>query len=465
MDPLAEPALDAVKVMTHHGAKGLEWPVVILTDLQAPVRSRLWSITASSRSMIDVGNPLKDRFIRYWPWPFGKQGSVPVADEIDQTDVAVRLHTSAVAEGKRLLYVSMTRARDLLILARSRRSPTGEWLETVDAPWLLPTSPADALTLPSGETIDALHSALDPIGQSEATTTAGQPLFWFCDPATLSTKLPLVFNPSAATSPDCKVLEPVPMGQRIALATGTDMAQLGTAIHACVAGSFTDPGAPLSLDELDLTLNGMGVGDRVAAASVLGNIETLHQWIGTRWPGHRAFAEVPVEARLASGQILQGRIDLLLELDDRWVLFDHKSNPQGHAQWESVAQLLPASLRRLGMRSNSAPENPFPSAGCSFRCLPGRLGSRSERWMGRLDSPTVQHRPLGTRCTSAEPHILIITLFVAISRVRRNLSMSSHYHLTDGPDHDCAPNQVPGRPRGLRSRALVSIFLHARVSL
>ena len=124
----------------------------------------------------------------------------------------LRLHKSAVAEAKRLLYVSMTRARDLLILARSRRSPTGEWLETVDAPWLLPTSPADALTLPSGEAIDALHWDLDPIDPSEATTTAGQPVFWFRDPATHSTKLPLVFNPSAATSPDCKVLEQIPLG-------------------------------------------------------------------------------------------------------------------------------------------------------------------------------------------------------------------------------------------------------------
>lgn len=31
-DNLAEPAIDAVKVMTHHGAKGLEWPVVVLLD-------------------------------------------------------------------------------------------------------------------------------------------------------------------------------------------------------------------------------------------------------------------------------------------------------------------------------------------------------------------------------------------------------------------------------------------------
>ena len=122
------------------------------------------------------------------------------------------------------------------------------------------------------------------------------------------------------------------------------MAQLGTAIHACIAGSFTDPSAPLSLEEVDRTLHGMGVGDRVAAASILGNIETLHEWIGTRWPGCKAFAEVPVEARLDNGQILQGRIDLLLELDDCWVLLDHKSNPQGHDQWESVAQTSAGQL-------------------------------------------------------------------------------------------------------------------------
>ena len=73
-------------------------------------------------------------------------------------------------------------------------------------------------------------------------------------------------------------------------------------------------------------------------------IETLHEWIGTRWPGCKAFAEIPVEARLDNGQIMQGRIDLLLELDDRWVLFDHKSNPQGHDQWESVAQASAGQL-------------------------------------------------------------------------------------------------------------------------
>jgi ATP-dependent exoDNAse (exonuclease V) beta subunit len=72
-DMLAEPAIDAVKLMTHHAAKGLEWPVVILTDLGKDIKDRLWSISAQSGTNFDAQNPLADRFIRYWPWPFGQQ--------------------------------------------------------------------------------------------------------------------------------------------------------------------------------------------------------------------------------------------------------------------------------------------------------------------------------------------------------------------------------------------------------
>jgi ATP-dependent exoDNAse (exonuclease V) beta subunit len=42
LDMLAQPAVDAVKVMTHHGAKGLEWPIVILLDTEKGIKDRLW---------------------------------------------------------------------------------------------------------------------------------------------------------------------------------------------------------------------------------------------------------------------------------------------------------------------------------------------------------------------------------------------------------------------------------------
>ena len=66
------PKTDAVHVLEHHGAKGLEWPVVIATDLEGDLKSRLWNVNVFSKNeTVDLKNPLAGRTIRYWPWPFG----------------------------------------------------------------------------------------------------------------------------------------------------------------------------------------------------------------------------------------------------------------------------------------------------------------------------------------------------------------------------------------------------------
>lgn len=45
----------------------------------------------------------------------------------------------------------MTRARDLMIIAVPDKKPSGSWIETLDAPWLL-AGGARTVTLPSEET-------------------------------------------------------------------------------------------------------------------------------------------------------------------------------------------------------------------------------------------------------------------------------------------------------------------------
>ena len=82
-------------------------------------------------------------------------------------------------EGKRLLYVSMTRARDLLVLARSARKPNGPWIDTLGAPWLLPERPMDELPLPDGSTVPYLHWELDASAVQPAAPCEPHPLYWF----------------------------------------------------------------------------------------------------------------------------------------------------------------------------------------------------------------------------------------------------------------------------------------------
>lgn len=345
-DFLALPAIDAVKVMTHHGSKGLEWPVVILTGLENKVRDRLWAISTVSQSAVDVQQPLKDRFIRFWPWPFGKMEKVNIAEPIAQSEIAKTFHAIAVEEEKRLLYVSMTRARDLLILARGGRDNEESWINTVAADWLQGEEEATMLALPNGETIPYQHWLLDPPEDQAASSAEAEPIHWFKESVIPSQagiqpdkkRLPLKFSPSSAAQQSCTVSESISLGKRMSLKPGVDMAQLGTAIHGCIGASLTDPSAPLTVDEIENVLQRMGVAEAVQPQELLDQIAAFSTWIKTRWPEAVHYAEIPTEMQMPNGQVLQGRIDLLLKVNGGWILIDHKSNPGGADRWEAIAQ-------------------------------------------------------------------------------------------------------------------------------
>ncbi len=160
LDECEQPAsidFDAVQVLTYHGAKGLEWPVVILTDLDAEaapkVHKDLCKIhVEGADSAFDITDPLRDRWIRFWPWPFGAiekdqtlEPSAAASLEFQKTAIRAR------AENTRLVYVGVTRARDFLIFApytgRTLNKTGTQWLEELlydGAPVLrLPESPEE----------------------------------------------------------------------------------------------------------------------------------------------------------------------------------------------------------------------------------------------------------------------------------------------------------------------------------
>jgi ATP-dependent exoDNAse (exonuclease V) beta subunit len=335
-DGLAEPDTDAVRVLTHHAAKGLEWPVVVLKDLEANLKDRLWGISTRSPAKLDINEPLKGRAIRYWPWPFAKQQKVDVADTIAQTDLAKGFHDAAVEEGKRLLYVSMTRARDILILARNAKSPTGEWIDSLEAPWLLGDEECTAVTLPDGKKLAARttgHAATAPQGAKSASNAG---LHWFA-PCSSIEREALTVSPSSAALAGAQVLETVAVGERIPLSGNPDMDKVGNAIHACLALACADPSRPIVKQEVERLLAGQGVETQVQARDVLRQVQAFLAWVGERWGQVEALAELPVQSVLANGQVLQGRMDLLLRTPRGLVLMDHKSNPKGRSHWPELA--------------------------------------------------------------------------------------------------------------------------------
>src|SRR5690606_11248730 len=94
-------------------------------------------------------------FIRYWPWPFGKQAAgIAVKDAIDASEMAMAFQAAAVAEAQRLLYVSMTRPREMLVLSLKDKAKQQAWLDCLEAPWLTDEGESNTETkTPSGMAI------------------------------------------------------------------------------------------------------------------------------------------------------------------------------------------------------------------------------------------------------------------------------------------------------------------------
>lgn len=334
-DSLALPAIDAVQVMTHHKAKGLEWPVVILMDTHGEVKDALWSaLRAGSRQPITAADPLRDRTLRLWPWPFGQQKKLAFKDEVAAKAVGQKFHKIAVEESKRVLYVSMTRARDLLIFAAPAKTSTGPWIETLEAPWMVPNETATQITLPTGEVIPLLQMP-EPAG--DAAVSAPEQLWWYREPTDRQERLPRTFNPSKAASPEMAVAEMVTIGERLSIGTGPDWTTVGHAVHAAIALAFVDVSRPIRTEDIQPILADYHLAAFISAAALASQVTAITQWVRQRWPTARALPEWPVESILPNGQIINGRVDLILDVGDHWVLLDHKSNPGARSSWPELA--------------------------------------------------------------------------------------------------------------------------------
>ncbi|MGH2859009.1 MAG: UvrD-helicase domain-containing protein, partial [Solirubrobacteraceae bacterium] len=109
--PVEGEALDAIRLMTIHRAKGLEFPVVAVADLGRSVRppSELLRVGPDGRLGIRLA----------------RAGAAGRESALDYTALGEEQRRAAEAEERRLLYVAVTRARERLILSGATRF---DWL-------------------------------------------------------------------------------------------------------------------------------------------------------------------------------------------------------------------------------------------------------------------------------------------------------------------------------------------------
>lgn len=325
-DELPEPAIDAVRVMTHHAAKGLEWPIVVACDLAKDIRERLWSVQAESAGPIDVANPLEGRFIHYWPWPFGARKKVEVADRITVSPKGFSSRKASEDEDRRLLYVSFTRARDVLVLARTGKTPVGEWMETVGLSKWLGQVVDGKLPLRRGGSVPYRSSILgEDAGPPAGQTGAAQELVWFEGSETHAQRLPLRISPSSSTAVDAVIAEIVDVCDAIDTSRVKDRAKLGDAVHACIAAQLSSRGTGLNVGDTASILARLGLGEVVDPAALHRQIVAVSAWVRGRWPGCKPIVEIAVQQVTAEGQVVGGRMDLLLQTQEGWILIDYKS--------------------------------------------------------------------------------------------------------------------------------------------
>ena len=321
--PVPESDEDAVRVMTIHGSKGLEFPVVILTGINsAPSRGGNSVVVDRASGRVEVGvGPANSRF------------ATPGFEELAELD-----NQMSAEEHIRLMYVATTRARDHLVLsmrrpakgAKTTAAVIADYMAEDDDLWeaveLQGTSGLAAAQTHVGKdsalAIDeTLHSAdhLDAWtqGRERAIAEFSRPLFVAATALSQQHK----DEEEEQDSP-----EPWRRGR-----AGTSV---GRAVHAVLQSIDLATGEGVD-HRARAQAVAEGVPDRETEIAHLSEVAVNSDIVRRAVASKRIWREVPVAAPVGDGS-LHGFIDLLFEEGDGLVVVDYKTDAVTSAELPEV---------------------------------------------------------------------------------------------------------------------------------
>ena len=302
-----------VRVMTVHGAKGLQSPLVILADSTAdPAKLGRTPLTLD----FDIPPYGKAPLLR----PKKEERLAPFAGMIEDEE------ERDLQEHWRLLYVALTRAADRLIVAGiapkakkdgSDPRPQNCWHRVVQRALVaLAAAPVE-----EGGQVKLVYGSEQPVRarpQRQIKRPRVETPHWAISPAPPEARPPRPLAPSAMAEDRQAALPPSPE-QRAA-------AERGTIIHALL--ERLPPVAPAKREQAALRWleQSAGIADAGARAEIA---ETVCALIAdSRFSalfGPDSLGEAPIAATLADGRVIAGTVDRLLVEPERVLVVDYKT--------------------------------------------------------------------------------------------------------------------------------------------
>jgi len=321
---------DAVHVLTYHKAKGLEWPVVIAADLNYKSPNSVFDLRVNLTADFDVNHPLANRTIQLWPNVFGRRTkNLPPLQRILDSDEGHIWAAKNASEDRRLAYVGLTRARDLLTLAAPPKLRSGAWIDCFNNGFTLPTK--EVHNLSDGQSIDAQITTLNGAGEHvEPTPFAPR---WFIQRTRQNNLDKALVSPSSAPPLEtAQITESIKLGERLPL-RGDDMTAIGNALHAVIAAELVNPSQPDAQASAEKILQAYGVEGFMDAADALAAARRLHTLLMDEIGATKITAECPIQQVLDNGQVVRGVVDLLVDTPLGPLIIDHKSSPRPKSEW------------------------------------------------------------------------------------------------------------------------------------
>ena len=358
-----EQGRNEVRVMTVHGAKGLEAPIVFLPDTCS---ARSGGMPGGLLKMVGVELPLGIEKLMLWPVKTAKAIG-PIAD------ARGALNDTEQQERNRLLYVALTRARDRLYITgyESSTAPSlDSWYKQVEVA-LKPG--ATELTGADGRTIHRIESrqTAAPVIETHGQEAVAQKLplpDWAVTKAKSEPRLTMPLAPSRLapletdeTGEPVSVADPMPSEPRIASPSMTsDQTRFlrGTLTHAMLEHLPNLPSSQWQTGaEKFLALRGEALSAAARKSIIRETLVVLRDPTFAPLFGPDSQAEVPIVAEIprpgghGAPLRLNGQIDRLARVGTTVLIVDYKTNRPPPLEVSGVAEayLLQLAAYRLAL--------------------------------------------------------------------------------------------------------------------